>query len=588
MPARPPDTLPASASPTTPVEAPLPVAAPVQLLPHRPSRRAKTTPLREGGASLWSSARLTAQAPLALQHANQLVELRVPQRRARLRAQVHKVARRARHRHHGPRPARLGRSRGRVATKHEHQAAAHGARRALGRLRVRRLAGPGARLEPTPAPRPAAAAVVARGGLGEVETARRRAAGTRADQLLRAHVELVHVCEARRRVASAEDEHAEGAPRATATTAAAAQHRGHVSGSCGGRPASGGAAKQEHAAAAPGWGWGWGWGFEHAGAARCSRVVTAGGRRRAARLRAAPRAYAAALAAEVQLQCPCFGQCEAGGWRVAAEDPKPTHSLCAPAAESTTAVWLPRAGGRAPSTSSGRHTMTSVSRAAASSRHARLRNPPKTTSHLPHAFIECPHRSSGGAPPASTSAHRPVSKSSRWRPLASRPELLRPPKTKSEAPATATACLYRAGPPISGSALQPPAGCPFGARSSGAGTLGSSTAAAALAPEAAAAAALPPSTTAKGMYEPVPSWSGGHCHQAGANSSTACVYIYMASILLRLPSSLHADQRALATASNMDGRGSLQGPTVACLASASSRSLSESESATSCAMRPSP
>ena len=75
-----------------------------------------------------------------------------------------------------------------------------------------------------------------------------------------------------------------------------------------------------------GLGLGLGLGLEHAGAARCSRVVAAGGRRRAARLRAAPRAYAAALAAEVQLQCPCFGRCEAGGWRVAAEDPQPVRA----------------------------------------------------------------------------------------------------------------------------------------------------------------------------------------------------------------------------------------------------------------------
>jgi hypothetical protein len=70
----------------------------------------------------------------------------------------------------------------------------------------------------------------------------------------------------------------------------------------------------------------------------------------------------------------------------------------------------------------------------------RFLSPPKTSSHMPLAFIVCPHRSSGGLPLASVCIQRPVSKFQRCTPETSRPELLRPPKTKSEAPATATAC----------------------------------------------------------------------------------------------------------------------------------------------------
>ncbi len=90
-----------------------------------------------------------------------------------------------------------------------------------------------------------------------------------------------------------------------------------------------------------------------------------------------------------------------------------------------------------------------------------------------------------------------------------------------------------------------------------------------------AAAALPPSTRP----------SAGHFHHSGASSSTATVYMNIASILLRFPSSVHAAHRALATGSHIEGRGSLHGPIVACFASASSKSLSESVRVTSCVMR---
>lgn len=186
-----------------------------------------------------------------------------------------------------------------------------------------------------------------------------------------------------------------------------------------------------------------------------------------------------------------------------------------------------------------------------------------------------------------------------------------PPYMKRRAPITAHPCLYRAGAPLCGSALHAPMERPLGASCKGpcgavaAGLLGvvSLTSAATDDIELPGGAAegwlsdelasTPPVSTVGVSGFSDGSCAGtsprsGHLHHSGANSSTALTYMNMHSILLRLSSSFHAFQRALATVSHMDGRGSLHGPNCACFARASRSNLSETSKPGSSCKGPSP
>eukprot|EP00962_Isochrysis_galbana_P016554 scaffold4749_cov137-Isochrysis_galbana.AAC.2 len=98
------------------------------------------------------------------------------------------------------------------------------------------------------------------------------------------------------------------------------------------------------------------------------------------------------------------------------------------------------------------------------------------------------------------------------------------------------------------------------------------------APPFAQGLAAPPSPAASSATRP----SSGHFHHSGESASTACTYINMASILLRFPSSTHAEWRARAMESNMLGRGSLHGPCCAWRERASKRRRSASVRSVSC------